>query len=98
MLPYLHSGAWLALLALRLPEDVRIKSLLRLPGGVLPHLVSPLLLADALTAALDGGGLAGMLALNAIFLLVTQVCPQGAPYMSGVPIKNACISYCLQHA
>ena len=39
---------------------------------VIPHLANPLRLADLLTGALDSGGLVGMLALHAIFALVTQ--------------------------
>ncbi len=39
---------------------------------VLPKLEHPLMLADFLTAALDYGGMIGVLAIHGIFLLVTQ--------------------------
>ena len=46
--------------------------LLRMHEDIIPHLANPLMLADLLTGALDSGGLVGMLALHAIFVLVTQ--------------------------
>ena len=46
--------------------------LTRLHEDVIPNMTDPLLLADRLTGALDGGGMLGMLALHAIFVLVTK--------------------------
>ncbi len=44
-----------------------------LPRSVMPHLQDPLLLSDFLTHALDAPDpLSAMLALNGIFVLVTQ--------------------------
>ena len=48
------------------------QALLRMHEDIIPHLANPLMLADLLTGALDSGGLVGMLALHAIFVLVTQ--------------------------
>jgi U3 small nucleolar RNA-associated protein 19 len=45
--------------------------LVRMHADILPHLAGPHLLADWLTRAVDAGGLPGMLALHAIFALVT---------------------------
>ena len=46
--------------------------LVRLHEDVIPHLANPLLLADQLSGALDQGGLIGLLALHAIFVLVSK--------------------------
>ena len=45
---------------------------MRLHKDVIPHLTNPHLLADMLSGALESGGLVGMLALHAIFVLVTK--------------------------
>ena len=42
----------------------------RLHEAVIPHLPTPVLLADFLTKSIDKGGLVGILALNGIFVLV----------------------------
>lgn len=42
----------------------------RLHEAVIPHLPTPVLLADFLTKSIDKGGLVGILALNGIFILV----------------------------
>ncbi len=39
---------------------------------VVPHLTNPLLLSDFLTRAINLGSMLGMLALNGLFLLMTQ--------------------------
>jgi U3 small nucleolar RNA-associated protein 19 len=67
-----YSEAWMSFLCLSLPNDIYRKSLSRLHDLVIPNLTTPLLLSDFLTHSLDRGGLDGMLALNGIFILVTQ--------------------------
>jgi hypothetical protein len=47
--------AWLALLALPLPADAYRRVLVRMHDLIIPHLTSPLLLADFLTASLNRG-------------------------------------------
>ena len=64
--------AWLSFLCLNLPNDVYRKALSRLHDLIIPNLTVPLLLSDFLTHSLNRGGLDGMLALNGIFILVTQ--------------------------
>ena len=66
------SEAWLGLLRLPLPSDLLKKILVQLHSAVMPNLSNPLLLSDFLSSCLDEGGLVGMLALNAIFTLVTR--------------------------
>jgi len=67
-----YCEAWMSFLCLSLPNDIYRKSLSRLHDLVIPNLTTPLLLSDFLTHSLDRGGLDGMLALNGIFILVTQ--------------------------
>ncbi len=55
-----------------IPADIYRKVLLRVHASVLPNMTNPVMLADFLTYALDRGGITGMLALNGIFVLVTQ--------------------------
>ncbi|GAX81728.1 hypothetical protein CEUSTIGMA_g9156.t1 [Chlamydomonas eustigma] len=66
------SDAWVSFLQMPLPDDIYRKVLLRLHSSVIPKMNNPLLLADFLTYALNQGGMVGMLALNGIFVLVTQ--------------------------
>eukprot|EP00191_Tetraselmis_sp_GSL018_P021538 CAMPEP_0177578348 /NCGR_PEP_ID=MMETSP0419_2-20121207/296_1 /TAXON_ID=582737 /ORGANISM="Tetraselmis sp., Strain GSL018" /LENGTH=576 /DNA_ID=CAMNT_0019066777 /DNA_START=92 /DNA_END=1823 /DNA_ORIENTATION=- len=66
------SQAWLAFLRMDLPQDIHRKVLLKLPTVVIPNLTNPLLLSDFLTRMLDQSGLIAVLALNGLFLLVTQ--------------------------
>lgn len=67
------SEAWLAFLQLpSVPSDILRKVLLRLHASVIPNMTDPVMLSDFLTHALDQGGIVGMLALNGIFILVTQ--------------------------
>ncbi|PSC69895.1 nucleolar complex 4-like protein [Micractinium conductrix] len=68
----MYSDAWLAVLRMDLPEDVLKKVLAHMHDVIIPSLANPVLLADFLTAALDQGGLTGMLALHGIFTLVTR--------------------------
>lgn len=68
----LLSTTWMSFLRLDLPEDVYKKVLVHLHDLVIPACFNPLLLSDFLTHSLDKGGLIGMLALNGIFLLVTE--------------------------
>lgn len=49
-----------------------VQALVRVHEQVIPHLSNSHLLADLMTGALDSGGLLGMLALHAIFVLVTK--------------------------
>ncbi len=46
--------------------------LAQLHAAVLPHVTNPLLLSDFLTRAINLGAMLGMLALNGMFLLMTQ--------------------------
>eukprot|EP00698_Gefionella_okellyi_P014582 TRINITY_DN4044_c0_g1_i2.p1 TRINITY_DN4044_c0_g1~~TRINITY_DN4044_c0_g1_i2.p1 ORF type:complete len:370 (+),score=93.97 TRINITY_DN4044_c0_g1_i2:58-1110(+) len=64
--------AWLA--ALRLPLDTPMyKTLLtKLHKHVLPYLASPLALLDFLSESYDVGGIVSILALNALFVLITK--------------------------
>jgi U3 small nucleolar RNA-associated protein 19 len=66
------SDAWISFLKLQVPFDCYRSLLTRLHNTIIPSLINPLLLSDFLTHALDRGGLDGMLALNGIFILVTQ--------------------------
>ena len=67
------SEAWLAILRLEnFPEDVYMKILARLHLDVIPHCVNPVLLCDFCVSSVDIGGLIGMFALHALFILVTK--------------------------
>ncbi|CEG00328.1 Nucleolar complex protein 4 [Ostreococcus tauri] len=66
------SEAWLALLRAEFPEDIYRKILMRLHVDVMPHMVNPQLLSDFCVDSIDVGGLTGMLALNGLFILMTQ--------------------------
>ena len=66
------SDAWIEFLKVQVPVDCYRSLLTRLHNTIIPALVNPLLLSDFLTHALDRGGMDGMLALNGIFILVTQ--------------------------
>jgi U3 small nucleolar RNA-associated protein 19 len=48
------------------------KVLAQMHASVVPHLMNPLLLSDFLTRAINLGAMLGMLALNGMFLLMTQ--------------------------
>lgn len=49
-----------------------MQALVRVHENVIPHMSNPHLLADLFNGALDNGGLLGILALHAIFVLVTK--------------------------
>ena len=67
------SDAWIAFLRLpNFPEDVYRKILARLHLNVIPHHVNPVLLCDFCVSSVNVGGLIGMLALHALFVLVTK--------------------------
>ena len=66
------SDAWLELLKMRIPYDLYRSLLSRVHDVIIPALINPLLLSDFLTHALNREGLDGMLALNGIFILVTE--------------------------
>lgn len=66
------SDAWIEFLKLDIPFDCYRSLLTKLHDTIIPALIKPILLSDFLTHALDRGGMDGMLALNGIFILVTQ--------------------------
>jgi U3 small nucleolar RNA-associated protein 19 len=67
------SDAWLTFLTLKsIPKDIIKKVLIRLHTSIIPHMTSPVMLSDFLTHSLDQPGIVGMLALNGLFILVTQ--------------------------
>lgn len=66
------SDAWIEFLKSQVPADCYRSLLTRLHNTIIPALINPLLLSDFLTHALNRGGMDGMLALNGIFILVTQ--------------------------
>jgi len=68
----LFSEAWVALLRADFPEDIYRKILMRLHVDVMPHMVNAQLLSDFCINSIDIGGLTGMLALNGLFILMTQ--------------------------
>jgi hypothetical protein len=54
------------------PPALPLQVLIKVHSVVIPNVADPLLLADFLTHSIDQGGLLGVLALNGLFLLVTQ--------------------------
>lgn len=66
------SDAWIEFLKLDIPFDCYRALLTKLHDTIIPALIKPILLSDFLTHALNRGGMDGMLALNGIFILVTQ--------------------------
>ncbi|XP_061822457.1 nucleolar complex protein 4 homolog [Nerophis lumbriciformis] len=63
---------WLGLLKYKLPSSMYKKILVILHESILPHLRTPTLMIDFLTAAYDVGGAISLLALNALFVLIHQ--------------------------
>ncbi|XP_070572061.1 nucleolar complex protein 4 homolog B-like [Ptychodera flava] len=63
-------NAWLSFLQLPLPSSVYKKVLMLIHGHIIPHMRSPLLLIDFLTASYDMGGAISLLALNGVFILI----------------------------
>ena len=49
-----------------------LQALIKVHEDVIPHMTNPNLLADLLSGALDSGGMLGVLALHAIFVLATK--------------------------
>jgi U3 small nucleolar RNA-associated protein 19 len=49
-----------------------VQVLVKMHDEIIPNMSNPHNLADLLTRALDAGGMLGMLALHAIFVLVTK--------------------------
>ncbi|KAL0577303.1 Maturation and nuclear export of 40S ribosomal subunits interacting protein [Marasmius crinis-equi] len=71
--------AWLALLPkLSVPDDpagtkaLVLRALNVMHRGVLPHLTRPVLVMDWIGACVDYGGVAGLLALNALYALMKE--------------------------
>ncbi|KAK9792757.1 hypothetical protein WJX73_008611 [Symbiochloris irregularis] len=64
--------AWLAFLALPLPAHLLHQVLELMHELVIPNMTTPVLLADFLIRAVDKGGATGMLALHALFLLMSR--------------------------
>jgi hypothetical protein len=68
----LCSDAWLAFLGMPLPEALLKRVLTLVTGPLLNKLTRPLLLSDFLSTSMDQGGYIGILALNGLFILVTE--------------------------
>lgn len=66
------SNCWLAFLRLPLSVSLYKAVLVRVHEHIIPQLVSPLDLADFLTDSYNVGGVISILALNGLFILVTQ--------------------------
>ncbi|XP_063970978.1 nucleolar complex protein 4 homolog isoform X1 [Lytechinus pictus] len=66
------TNAWLAFLRFPLPTSVYKQILVNMHESVMPHMTTPLLLTDFLTASYDIGGAISLLALNGIFILINQ--------------------------
>ncbi|XP_071496905.1 nucleolar complex protein 4 homolog [Diadema antillarum] len=66
------TNTWIAFLRLPLPTSVYKQILVNIHENVMPHMTSPLLLTDFLTASYDIGGAISLLALNGIFILVNE--------------------------
>ncbi|XP_071946361.1 nucleolar complex protein 4 homolog B-like [Antedon mediterranea] len=66
------SNAWLSFLLLSLPLQTYKTVLFMMHDKVIPHMSSPVMLTDFLTASYNIGGAISLLALNAIFILMTQ--------------------------
>ncbi|XP_057868417.1 protein NUCLEOLAR COMPLEX ASSOCIATED 4 isoform X3 [Cryptomeria japonica] len=66
------SKAWMSFLKLPLPVEVYKKVLANLHKTVVPYLSTPILLSDFLTRSYDIGGVTSVMALNSLFILITQ--------------------------
>ncbi|AES99289.1 putative nucleolar complex protein [Medicago truncatula] len=64
--------AWIAYLRLPLPLDLFKEVLVNLHQAVIPHLSNPIMLCDFLTRSYDVGGVVSVMALNSLFILMTQ--------------------------
>ncbi|KAI9498253.1 CBF/Mak21 family-domain-containing protein [Zychaea mexicana] len=65
-------SCWIALLKLPLTEEIYKKTLLFLHKRILPHLREPRFLMDFLTDSYNVGGSVSLLALNGLFVLITE--------------------------
>lgn len=66
------TGAWLAALRLPMLEETYKRVLLGVHDRLLPRMTTPLMLATFLTAAYDQGGVVALLALDGLFVLMTE--------------------------
>lgn len=66
------SRAWLSVLRLELPVSALKQALQFLPTNVLPHVSNPLLFADFFIQAYEHSGILPILALDGLFVLITQ--------------------------
>lgn len=66
------SKAWMSFLKLPLPVEVYKKVLANLHKTVVPYLTNPILLSDFLTQSYDIGGVTSVMALNSLFILITE--------------------------
>ncbi|KAJ8769949.1 hypothetical protein K2173_009031 [Erythroxylum novogranatense] len=64
--------AWITFLRLPLPLDVYKEVLSTLHEAVIPRLSNPIMLCDFLTRSYDIGGVVSVMALNSLFILMTQ--------------------------
>ncbi|KAL0965403.1 hypothetical protein UPYG_G00280810 [Umbra pygmaea] len=64
--------SWLGFLKYKLPGSMYKKVLVILHDSILPHISTPTLMMDFLTAAYDVGGAISLLALNGLFVLIHQ--------------------------
>jgi len=64
--------AWISLLRSPLPLDVYKEVLVTLHQAVIPQLSNPILLCDFLTRSYDIGGVISVMALNSLYILMTQ--------------------------
>ncbi|TMW63645.1 hypothetical protein Poli38472_002586 [Pythium oligandrum] len=69
---HVFSMCWVAMLRHQLPQDAYKKILTQLPFEIMPHLENPLLLSDFLTDSYNLGGVTSLLALNGLFILITD--------------------------
>jgi U3 small nucleolar RNA-associated protein 19 len=66
------ANAWFAVLKLPLPPSALKSALQFLPGHVIPHVANPLRFADFFMQAYSQTGVISLLALEGLFLLMTQ--------------------------
>eukprot|EP00249_Psilotum_nudum_P015960 c25597_g1_i1 orf=165-1283(-) len=66
------SKVWLSFLRLPLPSVIYMKVLSQLHTMVIPCMTNPILLSDFLTNSYDIGGIVSVMALNGLFVLITQ--------------------------
>eukprot|EP01114_Cavostelium_apophysatum_P019445 TRINITY_DN6275_c0_g1_i2.p1 TRINITY_DN6275_c0_g1~~TRINITY_DN6275_c0_g1_i2.p1 ORF type:complete len:570 (+),score=171.61 TRINITY_DN6275_c0_g1_i2:151-1860(+) len=67
-----ESDAWIAFLRFPMPMDLYKRVLLRMDSDIIPRLSNPLLIVDFLNSSYDFGGVISLLALNSVFVLMTQ--------------------------